>query len=125
MMIQKDVFVKGSCLLMLGLAFKENCPDLRNTRVVDVLSELRNYDIKVDVHDLWVDSDEAVFEHGITLKDEPSTEDYDGVIFAVAHDCYLDAKVAKFRGYERTNYLFFDHKSVFPCYENDLRLGLR
>jgi UDP-N-acetyl-D-galactosamine dehydrogenase len=121
-MIRKGIAVKGARVLVLGLTFKENCPDLRNTRVVDVVSELRDYGIRVDVHDPWVDADEAMHEYGIALTDEPDTEAYDAVVLAVAHDRYLDAGVASLRGYGRADHVFCDLKSVFARDESDLRL---
>ena len=121
-MIRKGIAVKGARVLVLGLTFKENCPDLRNTRVVDVVSELRHYGITVDVHDPWVDADEAMHEYGITLTDEPDAEAYDAVVLAVAHDRYRDAGVATVRGYGRAKHVFCDLKSVFGRDESDLRL---
>lgn len=121
-MIRKGIAVKGARVLVLGLTFKENCPDLRNTRVVDVVSELRDYGIEVDVHDPWVDADEATHEYGITLTDEPDAKAYDGLVLAVAHDRYRDAGIASLRGYGRAGHVFCDLKSVFGRDESDLRL---
>lgn len=121
-MIRKGIAVKGARVLILGLTFKENCPDLRNTRVVDVVAELRDYGISVDVHDPWVDADEAMHEYGIALTEELDTGTYDGVVLAVAHDRYRDAGIASLRGYGRTDHVFCDLKSVFARDESDLRL---
>ena len=84
-MIKKRIQVEGARVLILGLAFKENCPDLRNTRVVDVVRELQDYGALVDVYDPWVDSDEARHEYGIELVDTPEEGAYDAVVLAVAH----------------------------------------
>ena len=78
-------------VLILGLTFKENCPDLRNTRVVDVVAELRDYGVHVDVHDPWVDAADVQKEYGLALVTTPEPEAYDGVILAVAHDSYREA----------------------------------
>jgi UDP-N-acetyl-D-galactosamine dehydrogenase len=121
-MLKRRIHVDGARVLVLGLTFKENCPDLRNTRVVDVVAELRDYGIEVDVHDPWVDADEAMHEYGIALTDEPDAKAYDGVVLAVAHDCYRSAGVASLRDYGRTDHVFCDLKSVFACDESDLRL---
>ena len=121
-MIRKGIVVKGARVLILGLTFKENCPDLRNTRVVDVVSELRDYGIAVDVHDPWVDADEAMHEYGINLTDAPNAGVYDGVVLAVGHDNYREAGAAALRNYGRSEQIFCDLKSVFARQESDLRL---
>ncbi|PRW83924.1 Vi polysaccharide biosynthesis protein VipA/TviB, partial [Pseudomonas fragi] len=72
--------------LIMGLTFKENCPDLRNTRIVDIVSELAEYNIAVDVYDPWVSVAEAEHEYGITPIAEPGVNAYDGIVLAVAHD---------------------------------------
>lgn len=121
-MIQKRIAIKGGRVLVLGLTFKENCPDLRNTRVVDVVSELRDYGIEVDVHDPWVDADEAMHEYGIALTDAPEAGTYDGVILAVAHASFCDSGLSSLREFARDTHVFCDLKSVFPRDESDLRL---
>ncbi|MFK7941667.1 MAG: Vi polysaccharide biosynthesis UDP-N-acetylglucosamine C-6 dehydrogenase TviB [Paracoccaceae bacterium] len=121
-MIKKMITVKGARVLVLGLAFKENCPDLRNTRVVDVVSELQDYGISVDVHDPWVDADEAMEEYGIALSDTPDASAYDGVILAVAHDILCEQGVAFLRSLARDTHVLCDLKSVFGPGESDLRL---
>lgn len=121
-MIRKGFIVKGARVLILGLTFKENCPDLRNTRVVDVVSELRDYGIDVDVHDPWVDADEAMHEYGINLTEAPKAGIYDGVVLAVGHDNYREAGAAALRNYGRSEHIFCDLKSVFARHESDLRL---
>lgn len=121
-MIRKGIMVKGARVLILGLTFKENCPDLRNTRVVDVVSELRDYGIDVDVHDTWVDADEAMHEYGINLTETPIAGAYDGVVLAVGHDNYREAGAAALRNYGRSEHIFCDLKSVFASQDSDLRL---
>ena len=121
-LIQKGIAVKGARLLVLGLTFKENCPDLRNTRIVDVVSELRDYGIEVDVHDPWVDADEAMHEYGIALTDAPEADTYDGVILAVAHTSFRDMGLSSLSEFARDPHVFCDLKSVFPRDESDLRL---
>ncbi|EKU29058.1 polysaccharide biosynthesis protein [Alcaligenes sp. HPC1271] len=83
-MTKRRIQVQGSRVLLLGLAFKENCPDLRNTRIVDIVHELKQYDVHVDVYDPWVDPKEAQHEYGITPVETPKAGEYDGVIVAVA-----------------------------------------
>ncbi len=121
-MIKKGIAIKGARVLVLGLAFKENCPDLRNTRVVDVVSELQEYDITVDVHDPWVDEDEAMEEYGIALTAIPDAGGYDGLILAVAHASFQEHGAAVLRGLARESHVLCDLKSVFGAEESDLRL---
>lgn len=120
-LIKKGVAVLGSRVLVLGLTFKENCPDLRNTRVVDVVHELRAYGIEVDVHDPWVDAADAFEEYGIELTKAPGA-DYDGIILAVAHEEFKALGVDGVRAYGKSPHVFFDLKSVFSADDADIRL---
>jgi UDP-N-acetyl-D-glucosamine/UDP-N-acetyl-D-galactosamine dehydrogenase len=121
-MLKRRVHVNGARVLILGLTFKENCPDLRNTRVVDVVTELQDYGVHVDVHDPWVNAAEAQKEFGLALITIPEPDAYDGVILSVAHDSYRQAGAAALRGYGRPVHVFCDLKSVFARDESDLRL---
>jgi UDP-N-acetyl-D-galactosamine dehydrogenase len=121
-MLNRRVHVDGARVLILGLTFKENCPDLRNTRVVDVVKELRDYGVHVDVHDPWVDAEDVQQEYGLALVTTPEPESYDGVILAVAHESFCEAGAAALRGYGRPGHVFCDLKSVFARDESDLRL---
>lgn len=121
-MLKRRIQVNGARVLVLGLTFKENCPDLRNTRVVDVVAELRDYGISVDVHDPWVDPAEARDEYGLDLVPEPQAGAYDGVALTVAHDAFRDMGVASLRRFGAPEHLFFDLKNVFGIDESDLRL---
>jgi len=120
-MLQRRIQVNGARVLILGLTFKENCPDLRNTRVVDVIAELRDYGVQVDTHDPWAAEGEARAEYGIDLV-APGEGVYDGVLLAVAHDIWRDAGAAALRRYGRDPHVFCDLKSVFAADESDLRL---
>lgn len=121
-MLKHRIQVDGARVLVLGLTFKENCPDLRNTRVVDVVRELQDYGVSVDVHDPWVDAEDAAREYGLTLVAEPQVGAYDGVILAVAHDVFRQEGVAPLRAFGREGHVFSDLKSVFAAGESDLRL---
>ena len=121
-MLRRRVHVDGARVLILGLTFKENCPDSRNTRVVDVVAELRDYGVHVDVHDPLVNAADVQQEYGMALVTTPESEAYDGVVLAVAHDSYREAGVAALRGYGRPGHVFCDLKSVFARDESDLRL---
>ena len=112
-MLKRRVHVDGARVLILGLTFKENCPDLRNTRVVDVVAELRDYGVHVDVHDPWVDAADVQQEYGLALVTTPVPEAYAAVILAVAHDSYREAGASALRRYGRPGHVFRDLKSVF------------
>jgi len=121
-MLKRRIQVNGGRTLILGLTFKVNCPDLRNTRVVDVVAELRDYGVHVDIHDPCADPMEARAEHGIELLTEPEIGAYDSIVLAVAHDSYRNAELSELRGYGRPGHVFFDLKSIFSSKNSDLRL---
>ena len=121
-MTQRRMQVQGARVLVMGLTFKENCPDLRNTRVVDILKELKEYDVSADVYDPWVDTAEAQHEYGITPVKAPETGTYDAVILAVAHREFRDMGVQAIRALGKKEHLLYDLKYLFPASESDLRL---
>jgi UDP-N-acetyl-D-glucosamine/UDP-N-acetyl-D-galactosamine dehydrogenase len=121
-MLKRRIHVDGARVLVLGLTFKENCPDLRNTRVVDVVAELRDYGVQVDVHDPWADSEEARQEYGLDLIAEPEAATYDGIVLAVAHDAFRDQGAEALRRHGRGAAVFCDLKSAFAPHDSDLRL---
>ena len=121
-MIQRGVSIKGARLLVLGLAFKENCPDLRNTRVVDVVRELSSYGAQVDVYDPWVDPHEAKVEHDIEIISEPGPNTYDGIVLAVGHQQFRELGSAAVRAWGKAEHLLYDLKHVFSKADSDLRL---
>lgn len=121
-MLRKRIQVDGARILVMGLAFKENCPDLRNTRVVDVVEELRDYGVQVDVHDPWVDPAEAKREYGLDLVEQPQPNTYNGVLLAVAHDLFKNGGVAALRAFGKEAQVFCDLKGVFGADESEMRL---
>lgn len=120
-MLKKRIQVNGARVLVLGLTFKENCPDLRNTRVVDVVRELQDYGVAVDVHDPLVDADEALAEYGLELVARPEAAAYDGVILAVAHNVFREQGAKQARGYGKVNHVLYDLKHLFAAAESELR----
>ncbi len=122
LMTRKYLQVAGSRILVLGLAFKENCPDLRNTRVIDVIEELRSYHAEVDVHDPWVDPEEAREEYGIELIEQPPAGAYDAVVLAVAHDRFRELGIEGVRAFGKPEAVVFDVKYLFPADQVDGRL---
>lgn len=121
-MTKKRIHVQGARVLVMGLAFKENCPDLRNTRIVDIVRELGEYNVDVDVYDPWVDADEAVHEYGLTLVQSPQKGAYDAIILAVAHDQFVKMGAERVRAFGRPNNVLYDLKYVLKSDETDLRL---
>ncbi|MBT26136.1 MAG: Vi polysaccharide biosynthesis UDP-N-acetylglucosamine C-6 dehydrogenase TviB [Rhodobacteraceae bacterium] len=121
-MLRQKIQVNGARVLVMGLTFKENCPDLRNTRVVDMIAELETFGVQVDVHDPWVDPEEATQEYGIAPVGDPQDGQYDGVILAVAHQAFRDMGLRKIRALSREPSVFFDLKNVFDASDSDLRL---
>ncbi len=122
LMIRKRIHVKGSRILVMGLAFKENCPDLRNSKVADVIKELKKYGAKVDVHDPWVDADEAVHEYGIRPVRQPRKGAYDAVVLAVAHKEFKEMGAKAMRAFARKPHVLYDIKYLFPPDQVDGRL---
>lgn len=121
-MIKNRIQIDGAKVLVLGLTFKENCPDLRNTKVVDIVKELKEYNIKVDVYDPWVDVQEAVYEYAITPQANLLENQYDGIILAVAHHQFKDMGVEKIRSLGKTNHVLYDLKYVLTQTDVDIRL---
>ena len=121
-MIAADISPKSARVLLLGLTFKENCPDLRNTRVVDIISELTSYGSKVDVHDPWVDAAEARAEYGIDLVADPDPGAYDAIVIAVGHRQFAELGAAGIRRFGKPGSLVYDIKYVLPQGAADDRL---
>lgn len=121
-MIARSIQVNGARVLVMGLTFKENCPDLRNTRVVDVVAELREFGVAVDVFDPWADPAEAAHEYGLELVSEPQTAAYDGIVLAVAHHQFAAMGIDAIRAHGRDPHVLYDLKGVLPAGAADLRI---
>ncbi|MGV0908808.1 Vi polysaccharide biosynthesis UDP-N-acetylglucosamine C-6 dehydrogenase TviB [Martelella sp. FOR1707] len=121
-MLKRRIQVDGARVLVLGLTFKENCPDLRNTRVVDVVRELQDYGIEVDTHDPWTDADEVRHEYGLDLVMTPQECSYDGIVLAVAHDQFKAMGADAMRGFGKPDHVLYDLKNVLDAQQSDLRL---
>jgi len=122
LMAQRGINIVGARVLVMGLTFKENCPDLRNTRVVDIIAELSGYNAKVDVYDPWVDAVEAEREYGITPIAEPSRGQYDAIILAVGHRQFAEMGAEGIRAFGKAGCVLFDVKYVLPRDAVDGRL---
>ena len=121
-MIKRRIKIEGSRVLVMGLTFKENCPDLRNTRVVDIVNELQDYNCTVDVYDPWVTVDAANHEYGIVPLTLPAPGAYDGVVLAVAHHQFKTMGIEAIRALGKQNHVLFDLKYLFPAEATDIRL---
>ncbi|PFG51171.1 UDP-N-acetyl-D-galactosamine dehydrogenase [Marinobacter sp. LV10R520-4] len=121
-MIKAGQTVANARVLVMGFAFKENCPDLRNTRVIDVVKELKEFGCQVDITDCWADSAQAEHEYGVSLTAQPEKGGYDGVVLAVPHREYAAMSVGDLRGYMKQGGILYDLKGVLPLGEADLRL---
>lgn len=121
-MTKRCIQVQGSRVLVMGLTFKENCPDLRNTRIVDIVQELAEYNIEVDVYDPWVDKDEAMQEYGIQPISELAEGAYDGIVLAVAHHQFTEMGAQRIRALGKPEHVLYDLKYVLTAEDADLRL---
>jgi len=121
-MVKRKIQVDGARVLVMGLAFKENCPDLRNTRVIDIVAELKDYNCLVDVFDPWVTPEEAFHEYGLPVLRQPKSGVYDSIILAVAHDEFKKMGVSALRALCKKTGFIYDLKYVLDKECSDLRL---
>jgi UDP-N-acetyl-D-galactosamine dehydrogenase len=122
LMVQKRIHARDANILIMGLTFKENCPDLRNTRVIDIIEEFQDYGANVHVYDPWVDKDEAVHEYGIRPIEGPETGKYDAIVMAVKHRQFTEMGLDKVRALGADNHVLYDIKYIFPSSDVDGRL---
>jgi UDP-N-acetyl-D-galactosamine dehydrogenase len=122
LMIKRNIQPSGARVLCLGLTFKENCPDVRNTKVADVVKELQSFGCQVDVYDPWADTAEAHHEYGISLVAKPETGRYDAIVVAVAHKEFTALGTKGIRAFGSPNVVIFDIKHVLPKTDSDGRL---
>ena len=121
-MLHKRIQVEGANVLIMGLTFKENCPDLRNTKIVDIVSELKEYNINVDITDPWCSTEEAEHEYNLSLTEQPNTDHYDAIILAVSHNEFKAMGVDNIRALGKGNHVLYDLKYVLPKESVDMRL---
>mgnify|MGYP003976532253 FL=1 len=122
LMIKKRIQVVDANVLIMGLTFKENCPDLRNTRVADLVTEFENFKCNVDVYDPLADQAEAYREYGITLVSEPNNNNYDAIVLAVAHDEFKQMTLSQIKVFGKDSHVIYDIKYLFEAYQVDGRL---
>lgn len=121
-MLKRKLPVNGANVLVMGLTFKENCPDVRNTKIVDILAELAEFDINVDVYDPWVNPEDAKHEYDVDLIAAPKKAHYDGVIFAVAHDEFKALSAEDIKGLMKDEHVIYDLKYMLDADLADIRL---
>ncbi len=121
-MLKKQIQIENSNVLILGITFKENCPDLRNTKVIDIYKELVEYKVNVDFYDPWVDAEDAENIYGVKIQDELQEAKYDAVIFAVAHDEFKKLGIDGVKKYCKEKSVLYDLKYVLSKNESDIRL---
>ena len=121
-MLHKRIQVEGANVLIMGLTFKENCPDLRNTKIIDIVSELKEYNINVDITDPWCSSEQAEHEYNLTLTEKPETGKYDAIILAVAHNEFKVMGVEEIRKLGKSEHVLYDLKYILPKESVDMRL---
>ena len=122
LMTKKRIHIVDANILIMGLTFKENCPDLRNTRVVDLVKEFESFNCNVDVYDSWVSKDEAVHEYNIKPIDTPVEGKYDAIVLAVAHNEFKELSLEQIKAFGRDNHVLYDIKYLLKADEVDGRL---
>lgn len=121
-MTKESIQVNGARILIMGLAFKENCPDVRNTRIIDIYSELLDYNCQVDIYDPWINSEDALLEHNVQILTELPEKKYDAIILAVAHQQFKEMGIETIRSFGKTKNILYDLKYIFRADQSDLRL---
>lgn len=121
-MVKQRIQVVGSKILVMGLSFKENCPDIRNTKIVDMVKALKEYDLDLDIYDPWVDPLDAAKEYGIDPVSSLAYGKYDAIVLAVAHDQFKQMSIDEFKAVAKEKYVLYDLKYVLDTKEVDIRL---
>lgn len=121
-MVKQRIQVVGSKILIMGLSFKENCPDIRNTKIVDMVKALKEYDLDLDIYDPWVDVAEAEHEYGLAPIQTLEQKQYDAIVIAVAHDQFIQMSIDDFKTLGKHNYVLYDLKYVMDKEHSDIRL---
>jgi UDP-N-acetyl-D-glucosamine/UDP-N-acetyl-D-galactosamine dehydrogenase len=121
-LLKRRIHVEGARVLVMGLAFKENCPDIRNTRVIDIVRELADYNVISDLYDPWVSVEEAQHEYGLTPIEFPQLASYDGIVLAVAHDQFQAMGAEAIRSFGKDEHVLYDLKYILNSEDVDVRL---
>ena len=121
-MVKQRIQVVGSKILVMGLSFKENCPDIRNTKIVDMVKALKEYDLDLDIYDPWVDPLDAAKEYGIDPVSSLANAKYDAIVLAVAHDQFKQMSIDEFKALAKEKYVLYDLKYILNHTDVDIRL---
>ena len=121
-MIKRRIQVEASRILIMGFAFKENCPDMRNTRVMDIINELKDYNCYIEIYDPWVNREDAYLEYGVSLCEEPRNNYYDAIVLAVAHEQFIALGADGIRKLTKPDCVIYDLKYILSYEDSDLRL---
>lgn len=119
---KKNIHIDEANVLVMGFTFKGDCPDVRNTKIIDIVTELKDFNVNVDVCDSWADPTEVLEEYGVELTEAPNKGHYDGIILAVDHKEYKDMGLDEVRAYAKSNHVLYDVKHVFGPQDADIRL---
>ena len=122
LMTKKRIQIAEANILIMGLTFKENCPDHRNTRVLDLIKELKSFNCNVDVYDPWVNKKQVADEYKIQIIDKPLKDKYSAIVIAVAHDEFKKLTEEQIRAYGKNNHVLYDIKYLLKANETDGRL---
>ena len=121
-MVKQRIQVVGSRILVMGLSFKENCPDIRNTKIIDMVKALKEYELDLDIYDPWVDSKEVEHEYGLAPINALKNNEYDAIILAVAHDQFKHMSIDEFKALAKEKYVLYDLKYILNRQDVDIRL---
>jgi len=122
LMIKKSIHIVDANILIMGLTFKENCPDLRNSKIIDLIKMFRAFDCNIDVYDPWVNKSEALNEYGIELIEQPVAKKYDAIVLAVNHNQFRELTIDNLRSYGKEDHIIYDMKCLFPADQVEGRL---
>jgi UDP-N-acetyl-D-glucosamine/UDP-N-acetyl-D-galactosamine dehydrogenase len=122
LMIQNKICIEGADILVMGLTFKENCPDIRNTKIKDLVLKFKSHECKVDVYDPWADKEEALNKYQIEPIEYPKKGGYDAIILAVAHDKFINLNIEQIKSFGKDSHIIYDIKHIFAYHEVDGRL---
>ena len=122
LMIKKRIHIVDANILIMGLTFKENCPDLRNSKIIDLINGFRNFNCNIDVYDPWANKSEALNEYGVELIEQPVAKKYDAIVLAVNHNQFRELTIDNVKSYGKEDHIIYDIKCLFPADQVDGRL---
>ncbi|WP_151973442.1 Vi polysaccharide biosynthesis UDP-N-acetylglucosamine C-6 dehydrogenase TviB [Acinetobacter junii] len=121
-MVKKQIQVVGANILVMGLSFKENCPDIRNTKIIDFIHALKDYELNLDIYDPWVNEDDVIQEYGLRPIQQPKQKHYDAIVLAIGHQDFIEMGFEKIRLLGKSNCVLYDLKYLLQQEQSDLRL---